>query len=206
MSSAKRKPGQGTPNQFTARKPTQCVVDGCDKTVYGIYSMCHKHFDAYLDGRLLPRRQTPALPVSGAAPSPAKEERKEPPVPETDAAPTVLCSEPGCTKPAKVGKNNRQYKKCDDHWRAALSSSGRQPAHPEPEAQPDNGPESEDTPAPEGASATASAGLLNLVQPVEAALRTALGGQGDVSVSVTGMRITFSGDITLAPESAHEAD
>jgi hypothetical protein len=183
-----RKPGQGDPNQFKSRAPVKCVVDGCDKTVYGIYEMCRGHHEAYLDGRLLPRRQTVALPAP-AVPPPAKQERKEPPVPEPIP---VLCNEPGCTEPAKVGRDNRQYKKCDTHWREAHARAGRsRPPAPEPELVAPDAP-----PAPP----------VDLVQPVVQRLHDALAGLGDVSVSVDALSITFRGEIHILTERAHEAD
>lgn len=95
------------------------------------------------------------------------------------------CIVPGCAQPRKVGKN-RQYQKCDQHWREAMTGAGRKPRQPEPAS------------ATETAITRAEAPALAPGKSLESLIREALAAQPEaLGLRITGMRVQFEGEIDI---------
>ena len=207
-----------------ARDPMGCVVDGCDKKVYGIYNMCRKHWEQFIDGRLLPKSASsrPALPPKTPSSSFVKESPIMVSIPNSQPAaaaevPEVLCEEQGCQEPVMTSGFGHKMKVCKQHHQARMAvkraekNAERERLAARMQAAPPRAPVS--TPAvaaspivtaPALVEQAATLGKELLPGLFEQLLREAFAKGGDdvLNITVTGLKVQFSGelDIRLEPD------
>lgn len=223
-----KKKGAADPeHRFKARQPTDCCVDGCDKKVYGTYTMCRKHLDAFVDGRLPPRSQAQTRSLRDVV-APAVNEKGFP-VSEPKTAPPITerCIEPGCNAPRHTRSDGKSYQRCKPHYDAhrRAKRAARRPdrqafveretprsAESAPQIHPSTSPSSGDisnavspipVKSPLPALVDQVVGVADELVPgmLDSLIRQALTANPEsLKLTVTGLRVTFSGEIEIGAD------
>lgn len=223
----KKKKGAADPeHRFKARQPTDCCVDGCDKKVYGTYTMCRKHLDAFVDGRLPPRSQALNRSLRDVV-APAVNEKGFPVSEPKTAPPTERCIEPGCNAPRHTRSDGKSYQRCKPHYDAhrrakrtaqqadrqafveretPRSAESAPQIHPSPSPSLTGVPAASPIPASESplpALVDQVVGVADELVPgmLDSLIRQALTANPEsLKLTVTGLRVTFSGEIEIGAD------
>lgn len=179
---------------FGGRPPTPCVYPGCTELVPGGYRYCMPHLLAF----------EPKLKRMEAS---------------TMTKDKTTCIEPGCNEPRLLNKNGVPYSRCETHQKATWNNRDQARGRIKtPKASPATPALEQPAPQPLPAVTTPAAelvatGTVEAESPqaaiaqvaetiipsrLEQVVRDAIASQPDaVRVSVTRVKITFSGEIEI---------